>query len=326
MSLATRCTSCRTVFRVVQDQLKVSEGWVRCGRCSEVFNALPALFDLEREAPADTAAGETPTALATDMPAPPDASRIDPEPERALDEPLDDPATEYPARARRPESVRKSVGQVGARDRLEFSDARFDSELLSEAPPEDSAAVEAVAATPGDLELEQSKLPEFMRRAQRRSRWRSVPSGPRWAVLTVLAGLAFAAQSTHQSRAALAERWPETRPTLSQWCEVAGCTIEPLREIENVLIEATALTQDAEPDALRLGVTLRNQSRRTLGVPSVDLGLTDADGRLIARRVLSPADFGSATTLPAGSERALQLSLRAKNSRVSGYTVEIFYP
>lgn len=51
MSLATRCTQCGTVFRVAQDQLKVSEGWVRCGRCDEVFSALEGLFDLERESP-----------------------------------------------------------------------------------------------------------------------------------------------------------------------------------------------------------------------------------------------------------------------------------
>src|SRR5690606_21024397 len=51
MSLATRCTHCGTIFRVVQDQLKVSEGWVRCGRCDEVFNALEGLFDLTREQP-----------------------------------------------------------------------------------------------------------------------------------------------------------------------------------------------------------------------------------------------------------------------------------
>jgi predicted Zn finger-like uncharacterized protein len=49
MSLATRCPICSTVFRVVQDQLKVSEGWVRCGRCAKVFNAFEGLFDLERE-------------------------------------------------------------------------------------------------------------------------------------------------------------------------------------------------------------------------------------------------------------------------------------
>ena len=55
MSLATRCTACGTVFRVVQDQLKVSEGWVRCGRCDEVFNALEGLFDLERDSPPEWA-------------------------------------------------------------------------------------------------------------------------------------------------------------------------------------------------------------------------------------------------------------------------------
>lgn len=51
MSLATRCTHCGTIFKVVQDQLKVSDGWVRCGRCNEVFNALPALFDLDKDPP-----------------------------------------------------------------------------------------------------------------------------------------------------------------------------------------------------------------------------------------------------------------------------------
>lgn len=47
MSLATACPSCNTVFRVLQDQLKASEGWVRCGHCHKVFNALEHLFDLE---------------------------------------------------------------------------------------------------------------------------------------------------------------------------------------------------------------------------------------------------------------------------------------
>lgn len=47
MSLGTTCPSCGTSFRVVQDQLKVSEGWVRCGQCQDVFNALESLFDLD---------------------------------------------------------------------------------------------------------------------------------------------------------------------------------------------------------------------------------------------------------------------------------------
>lgn len=48
MTLATSCPSCGTVFKVVEDQLKISEGWVRCGHCHDVFNALEGLFDLDR--------------------------------------------------------------------------------------------------------------------------------------------------------------------------------------------------------------------------------------------------------------------------------------
>ncbi|HRH30423.1 MAG TPA: zinc-ribbon domain-containing protein, partial [Aquabacterium sp.] len=63
MSLATRCTHCGTIFKVVQDQLKVSEGWVRCGRCHEVFNAMEGLFDMDREPPpARVPAARTPVA------------------------------------------------------------------------------------------------------------------------------------------------------------------------------------------------------------------------------------------------------------------------
>lgn len=62
MSLATSCPSCGTVFRVVQDQLKISEGWVRCGHCQEVFNALEGLFDLNRRAAVPAPAGSPPPA------------------------------------------------------------------------------------------------------------------------------------------------------------------------------------------------------------------------------------------------------------------------
>ncbi len=76
MSLATRCTSCATAFRVVQDQLKVSEGWVRCGRCDAVFNALEGLFDLGRDAPADWEEEATDPIVARLAPPPPEWSSL----------------------------------------------------------------------------------------------------------------------------------------------------------------------------------------------------------------------------------------------------------
>lgn len=93
MSLATRCTHCGTIFKVVQDQLKVSEGWVRCGRCHEVFNALPALFDLDTEAPPPRQVPATPAA--SQPPVQPPAPS---QPPQAPVAPPVSPAAQAPAR------------------------------------------------------------------------------------------------------------------------------------------------------------------------------------------------------------------------------------
>lgn len=60
MSLNTRCPACETVFKVVPDQLKVSSGWVRCGRCAEVFDAATHML---------SSAGTQASAATTRMPA-----------------------------------------------------------------------------------------------------------------------------------------------------------------------------------------------------------------------------------------------------------------
>ena len=44
MSLITRCTACQTLFKVVPDQLRISDGWVRCGQCGEIFDAAQNLL------------------------------------------------------------------------------------------------------------------------------------------------------------------------------------------------------------------------------------------------------------------------------------------
>lgn len=43
MSLVTRCSRCRTLFRVTPVQLQAHAGQVRCGRCMEVFDGFDAL-------------------------------------------------------------------------------------------------------------------------------------------------------------------------------------------------------------------------------------------------------------------------------------------
>lgn len=344
MSLATRCTSCGTVFRVVQDQLKVSEGWVRCGRCDAVFNALEGLFDLGRDTPADW--DETPTAspgrgpsstatAGTSSAANADAAghkgRSDAfatTSPAALGDLLADPIDAHLFRNRRAESDKSPPVQVDARDRLEFSDARFDSDLFAEnASAADVELIESLASGAGDLPLESAhQQPDFMRRAERRARWRSGPARFALGAACGLGGVLLILQIGHHFRDAVAAQWPATRPALAAWCKTADCVLEAPRRIDDVLVESSALTRAIGLDAFVLSITLKNRSSLPLTLPSVDLSLTDGNGRLVARRALAPRDFGVANVIQPGAESAMQLMLNAGSARVAGYTVEIFYP
>lgn len=69
MSLITRCPACQTLFKVVPDQLRISEGWVRCGSCDAIFDA--SLHLLANTVQTDTAVnpdtGSEPLAASGDI-------------------------------------------------------------------------------------------------------------------------------------------------------------------------------------------------------------------------------------------------------------------
>lgn len=340
MSLATRCTTCGTVFRVVQDQLKVSEGWVRCGRCSEVFNALEGLFDLERDTPPDSQAGApAPSGMPVDaVEAEPESTDAHPAveaaPARADDGSSADAIDKIDAqltRARAPRQTSTPATRISERDRLEFPDAQFDPDMLAEdtfdlrAPATALLVAEERGIT--SLPVTPPAIPDFVQRAQRHARWGS--PGMRALRAAAVAGLlvALALQSLHQFRDEVTSRWPEAGPLLASWCEALACTIAAPRRIEDVAVESTALTRASASDAFRLSVVLRNRGARAVALPSVDLSLTDASGQLVSRRVLAPHDFRvAAAPIRPGAESALQLILSTSGVRVTGYTVEVFYP
>ncbi len=352
MSLATRCIACGTVFRVVQDQLKVSEGWVRCGRCNEVFSALEGLFDLERDAPPDwnpqqppAPAVHAPTSsvdlelggIATpssaevvplraprddsfsdpfnapfDAPAPGPAAHAS-----AIDVPLDAP---FPGPRREAEST--PAMRIDERDRLEFPDAQFEPESVAAEP--DGVSI----LLPLENENEPvPQAPDFVRHAQRRERWQSPWARAALGVVGVLLLAVLALQAGHHFRDSLAARWPVTKPALVAWCEFASCSIRAPKRIEDIAVESTALTRANAPDTFKLAVTLRNRGTTALALPAVDLSLTDGSGVLVARRMLAPSEFRTGTAvIGAGAELPMQLLLTTGNARVTGYTVEVFYP
>jgi hypothetical protein len=114
---------------------------------------------------------------------------------------------------------------------------------------------------------------------------------------------------------------------LQAWCRLSGCTIEPPRRIEDIVVESTALAKAPVGDAFRLSVTLRNRATTVAALPWIDLSLTDANGQLVARRALGPNDFRSpTTTMQPSGETSLQAMMSTGTTRIAGYTVEVFYP
>lgn len=370
MSLATRCPACHTTFRVVQDQLKVSEGWVRCGRCNEVFNALEGLFDLERDSVSGAldsppASGSSPPPDAPPPAEPPPAvphsqaeflrfregegagevgpAAAAPGPHAAEDDDAGNtPQTAYEVLDSRfldrstygPSRLPDSEG--------EFADARFDSSFNGEQGPgegpaepleSERAAAAAAAASAGRgrkrkvrSTTAQGEAPEFLRQADRQARWSRRPVRVALGTLALLLCLSLAAQVGLHHRDWLAAHHPQTRPWLDLACGALGCRIEALRSIDDVVIDSSSLARAGQSNAYRLSVSLRNRSGVTVAVPSIDLTLTDTNGELVARRMLSPTDFRAATALQAGGELALSLDLQSPGQRIAGYTVEAFYP
>jgi predicted Zn finger-like uncharacterized protein len=321
MSLATRCTTCGTVFRVVQDQLKVSEGWVRCGRCNEVFNALEGLFDLERDTPPDWSPAVAASPAGSPREREPGDSIGGSDAVEKIDAQLLGP--------RRSEDTSTPATRISERDRLDFPDAQFDPDHLADETIEPALVVgsESPEESAAPVATELPDAPKFVRDAQRKQRWRSTPMRVALAGVALLLFAALAVQGAHHFRDTVAARWPAMRPPLQALCERMACSIEAPRRIEDVSVESSALTRAPAPDAFKLSLALRNKGTLTVAMPSVDLTLTDPAGQLVARRVLHPRDFRVASTLlPAGGDSALQLVLDAGSTRVTGYTVEIFYP
>lgn len=82
MSLTTRCPSCQTVFKVVPDQLRIANGWVRCGQCQAAFDAQAALLEEAPTTAADVTTHSEPAPdapVADEVPAPPEIDALVPE-------------------------------------------------------------------------------------------------------------------------------------------------------------------------------------------------------------------------------------------------------
>jgi len=354
MSLITRCSACGTMFKVVADQLKVSQGWVRCGHCSEVFDAAAHLqpFTPDLPAPASPArvapSGTAESLAALDLLFAPDPGLL--------------PGKEEAKEAKAPAST-PFVSEVQVPLPADLAADVFASSVNPE-PAEHAAEYSAGFPTTHEerrrlqseeLHFDESETPpenpaeqvSFVRDARRAAFWRR----PLMQLVLVSGALVLLAVLLLQiavfQRSTLAVMQPWTNPGLQALCRVLNCEISPPQQIESIVIDSSSFIKLAN-DTYRLKVVLRNTGAIELAMPALELTLTDSQDHAIVRRVLTPAELGArAGTLAAGAEFSGVLALTVQNSvaaasttaassppnpqadsplRIAGYRVLVFYP
>jgi predicted Zn finger-like uncharacterized protein len=313
MSLITRCPACKTMFKVVPDQLRISEGWVRCGQCDEIFDAsahmqgkesggsrltAPQAHDVEGHEvrPRDAKNTEVPAAQPLNEPLVQDKfSGVPASPGTVLDEPVEpslDDAT------------------LPAPDTTYGPDVGLDAQNLED----------------------DSKLQElsFMRGARSRSRWSRPWVRMGLMLLSLLLCLVLVLQLLVNERDRIAAVEPGLRPLIEEVCSFMDCVVEPLRQIESVVIDSSSFNK-IRGDVYRLNFSLKNTAPIELALPAIELSLTDVHDQPLMRRVFQPGELGlKSDVLRAASEFNTSLTLGIKTNggadRIAGYRILAFYP
>jgi hypothetical protein len=189
-------------------------------------------------------------------------------------------------------------------------------------PPPAEPAVPELADAP-----QAAAQPSFLRQAERAALWRrpAVRAGLLGAVALLSATLAL--QAALMWRDNLAAHVPAAEPLLAALCGPLGCSVQPLRRIDALAVNSSALNRLEGSTLYRLQMVLHNRTDTAVMMPALDLSLTDSQGRLVARRVLQVADLGLAqSVLLAGQELPIKALISTGERRVDGYTLDLFYP
>ncbi|EON15453.1 DUF3426 domain-containing protein [Pandoraea sp. SD6-2] len=357
--LATRCPHCHTVFRVVADQLKLRDGLVRCGNCREVFDGRTYLCDAPSDAsdaPAAEAMRATPddgTALSDTVPPHgPVTHDIAGEPQ-VSSLPIDKvvsaaSANESVPRAERPPvpemltptAIAALLGTADeSRAQMQHGPGRYidDDEPAGLTAPTASTASSPRAGPPTSIHL--------AGQPQRPGAGRVI-----WRVLLTLAILGLAAQWAWIEHAALVDRVPALRGVFAAICRPMHVTIAPPRQPDMIQLSSVTLVTDdagaadatdatasaasaslADAVPMTLTVFIRNQADYAVAWPSLELTLSDIDGKPVVRRVFAASDYVTDAAqreagLASRKERTIRLRLSAQAALASNYRVLAFYP
>jgi len=289
----TQCPECHTAFKVSPEHLAVANGWVRCGRCGGVFEALLHLeSDEASEAePVPQVATRTPDAADAADAADADGGLL---------------ASAATHDAATPAAASKAI----ASDIEAFHDS-----LMSFVP----GAIKTPAVS--------EDVPAFVQTSsnttspERTMVWL-------WGVLSGVLGLVLLLQTVLWHRHVLVAQEPALQSLVEGLCAPIGCEWHWPQTLDAVQIENSNFTENAD-GTYRLQLRLKNTQHHAVAMPLLELTLTDERDDVVLRRVFQPQELGLKDHMPALRDARSTLNFDLNEDlkpRVVGFRALIFYP
>ena len=153
-----------------------------------------------------------------------------------------------------------------------------------------------------------------------------------WAVfLLLLLLLSALLQTVYFLRAEISWRYPSSQAYLKLACKKIGCDIALAKQINLLVLDDTDLLEDElRVGLMHLSSTIVNQAAFSQAYPTIELTLTDIEGRAKFTSRFSPHDYLEHGTdaklgLAAGQSLKLMLPLANPDPSMAGYRVRLFY-
>jgi hypothetical protein len=154
-----------------------------------------------------------------------------------------------------------------------------------------------------------------------------------WIAAAVVLTLLLASQLVFAYRTQVAALYPASRPLLERLCRMASCEVGLPKAADQLVIESSDLqaVDAAKPNLIRLVASVRNRAAIEVAFPAIEVTLTDAQDRPMARRVLLPEQYlagrqPARAGLRAGEDFSIRLTLDTTELRPVGYRLYLFYP
>ena len=216
----------------------------------------------------------------------------------------------------------------GGRERVEASSIVDGIEVIELAALPSETEARPAPATRAPVAEEE---PEFIRNNRSRTRRGfSIIFGGGSLLLAVL----MLVQLAVIYRSEVLASAPQARGALMQLCAVFGCTVGWPTQVDQLAVIGSELQTIPGTDVLELTAVIRNRAAFTQALPAVEVTLTDALNRPIARKVFTPADYLAAAGEPSsrieaglgsGSDYTIRLFFEARGVQAAGFLVYPFF-